>query len=478
MTAEITTPILSTAYFTKRWRAEAGYRQILNIAFPLIFGSAFMAIQQFINRIFLAWYSAEAVAATMPAGIISFTLINLFIGTAGYAGTFVAQYYGAQRYDRIGPVVWQGLYISMFGGLVMIAMIPLAVPFFKLVGHAPEIQNLEVIYFRIICIAAFPNIAVAVLSGFFTGQGRTKPVLVVGTCGNILSIVLNYTLVFGHFGFPRMGVKGAATATVISSFFVFLIFWTMIWRSDRDKKFKILSGRILDLKLLKRLLRYGFPNGLQFFISYIGFSIFLLFIGRLGTVPLAATNITFNINMLAFMPMTGFSMSIMIKVGQYQGMGRSDLASYSVYSGLHLTAIYNIIVAASYFLIPRVFLWPFAVNADPNSFETIMDLAVILLRFVTVYSLFNTLSTVFSAGIVAAGDTKFVMLIGSTLAVVMLSIPSYLALVVFELGLYVGWTIVTVYISSQGFVYLARFLTGKWKTMRVIEAPLATENGQ
>jgi multidrug resistance protein, MATE family len=476
----MTTEISSTppnSYFSKRWQAEAGYRQILNIALPLIFGSAFMAIQQFINRIFLAWYSAEAVAASMPAGIISFTFINLFIGTAGYSSTFVAQYFGAERNHRIGPVIWQGLYISVFAGVFMAAMIPLATPFFRLVGHAPEIQQLEVEYFRIICIAAFPNVAIAVLTGFFTGRGITKPILVVGTCGNLLSVFLNYTLVFGNFGFPELGVRGAATATVISSFFVFSIFWIMILPASYDRQFRILSGWIFDLALLKRLLRYGLPNGLQYFINFIGFSVFLLFIGRLGTIPLAATNITFNINMLAFMPMMGFSMAIMIKVGQYQGKNRSDLASYSVYSGFHLTSIYMIIIAACYFLIPRVFLWPFAVKADPASFDTIMDLCVVLLRFVTVYSLFDTLSTVFSAGVKAAGDTKFVMIMGSTLAVALLAIPSYVALVVFEMGLYTGWSIVTVYISANGIAYLIRFLTGKWKTMQVIEVQLDDEKG-
>ena len=95
----------------------------------------------------------------------------------------------------------------------------------------------------------------------------------------------------------------------------------------------------------------------------------------------------------------------------------------------------------------------------------------------TVYSLFDTLSTVFSAGVKAAGDTKFVMIMGSTLAVALLAIPSYVALVVFEMGLYTGWSIVTVYISANGIAYLIRFLTGKWKTMQVIEVQLDDEKG-
>ena len=94
------------------WHREGGYRQVLVLAIPLIFSSAGFAIQQFVDRMFLAWYSPVAIAATMPAGIVNFTIMNLFVGTAGYVGTFVAQYWGAGRYDRIGAILWQGFYTT------------------------------------------------------------------------------------------------------------------------------------------------------------------------------------------------------------------------------------------------------------------------------------------------------------------------------------------------------------------------------
>ena len=111
-----------------------------------------------------------------------------------------------------------------------------------------------------------------------------------------------------------------------------------------------------------------------------------LLVGRLGTIPLAATNISFNINMLAFMPMMGFGMAVMILVGQYQGKQRPDLSEKSVYSGMHLTYVYMVGIAAAYFLIPEFFLWPFEVKADPISFLAIKETSIILLRFIAVYS--------------------------------------------------------------------------------------------
>jgi len=143
-------------YFRKRWKSEGGYREFLVIAVPLILSTGAWAVQHFVDRMFLSWYSAEAIAAALPAGILNFCIMSLFIGTASYVSTFVAQYYGAGSLHRIGPAVWQGVYVSIFGGIVLICLIPFALPIFSLVAHDPLTQRYEVEYFRILCLGAGP----------------------------------------------------------------------------------------------------------------------------------------------------------------------------------------------------------------------------------------------------------------------------------------------------------------------------------
>ena len=91
---------------------EGGCREVLFVALPLIFSTSSLTIQHFVDRIFLSWYSRDAIAASMPAGLLNFTFMALFIGTAATVGTFVAQYSGAKMDHRIGPVVWQGFYFA------------------------------------------------------------------------------------------------------------------------------------------------------------------------------------------------------------------------------------------------------------------------------------------------------------------------------------------------------------------------------
>jgi len=460
-------------YLKKRWTREGGYREVLVIATPLILSTGAWSVQHFVDRMFLSWYSPEALAASMPSGILFFSLMSLFIGTASYVSTFVAQYYGAERYHRIGPALWQGIYVSLLGGVALLCLIPLAEPIFTLAGHDPVVQRHEVAYFQILCFGGFPVIASAAISGFFAGRGRPWPVMWANTGATAVNLVLDYALIFGRWGFPELGIKGAAIATVLAGVFSFLVYLSLISAKAHNQTYHTLRGWRPEKDLLLRLLRFGSPSGVQFFLEMAGFTMFILLVGRLGTTSLAATNIAFNISTLAFMPMIGCGIAISVLVGQYLGRNRPDLAQMSVYSGFHITFAYMASIAAAYVLIPHIFVVPFAVRADPEGFREIYRLSVILLRFIAVYSIFDTMNIIFASGIKGAGDTRFVMFIIVITSALVLVIPTYVAIVILDLGLMASWILFTAYIIIIGFVFLFRFLGGKWKTMRVIEGPLA-----
>jgi len=455
-----------------RWHGEGGYRDILIVAVPLILSTGAWAVQHFLDRMFLTWYSSDALAASMPAGILNFSITSLFLGTASYTGTFVAQYFGAGKDRRIGPVLWQGVYIGLIAGLLHLMLIPPAGSFFHFIGHGPEIERLEAVYFKILCLAEFPVVAGAALSGFYAGRGETWPVMWVNFAATAMNVILNYILIFGHLGLPSLGIAGAGIATTASAFFSFFLYLALICRAFHRNRFNTLAGWRFNPALFARLIRFGLPNGVQFSLENIGFTVFILFVGRLGSFELAASNIAFNINMLAFMPMIGFGIAVSVMVGQNLGMDRPELAKRSTYSGFHLTFLYMSLVAAAYIFTPDLFLWPFASQADPASFGQIRETTVILLRFVAFYSIFDTMNIIFAAGIKGAGDTRFAMLLGIGLSMFGLALPIYIAIGLLGQGLYTAWTIATFYVCLLGLAFFLRFLGGKWKAMRVIEPEL------
>jgi MATE family multidrug resistance protein len=295
----------------------------------------------------------------------------------------------------------------------------------------------------------------------------------LNTFTTAVNLVLDYMLIFGKWGMPAMGIKGAGWATVIAGIFSLVVFLILIASEKYNSIYATLKGWRFEKELFMRILRFGLPNGVQFFLEMVGFTGFVLIVGRLGTASLAATNIAFNINTLAFMPMIGCGIAISVLVGQYLGADNPRTAQRSAYSGFHLSIVYMGSIALAYVAVPDLFVAPFAAKADPQVFPEIYAMSIILLRFVALYSLFDTLNIVFASAIKGAGDTRFVMFTTTALSLLVLVLPTYLVVVVLEYGLMASWIIATFYVSLVGIVFFMRFQNGKWKSMRVIEPGLS-----
>lgn len=448
-----------------RWYCEFGYRHLLVLAFPLILSTSSWSIQQFVDRMFLSWHSEEALAAAMPAGILNFALICLFIGTVSYAGTFVSQYVGAREDHKVGTVLWHSFYISLFGAGVLLLVVPFSSDLFRMIGHNENLQIMESSYFRILCFGGLGPILSSAFAGFFTGQGRNWPVMWVNIFTTVTNLILDYLLIFGIGIFPEMGIAGAAVATVIAGFASIILYLFLIFQPHNEIRFRIWAASKWDVTFIKRFLKYGLPSGGHFFLEIMGFTAFILILGRIGQVELAATNIAININSLAFMPMLGLGIAISMIVGQNIGSGQPETARFAVNSGVQLGMAYMVVCIFLYVGIPQLFIAPF--EASPETARV----AIILLRFVAIYAVFDTLSILYSSAIKGAGDTHFVMLVTTALSVFVLIIPTYLAVVIFKTNLYLPWTFCSLFIVAMGLTFLGRFRGGKWKSMSVIESP-------
>ena len=456
------------------WTRPCGGREVLAMALPMIVSTGSWAVMHFTDRMFLIWHSTQAVAAAMPAGMLNFTIVCLPVGVAGYANTFVAQYEGAGRPERIGRAVFQAVLIGLFATPLLLATIPLAPWFFAIAGHDPEVAALEVIYYQTLCFGAGGAILAAALSSFFTGRGRMRTVMLVTVAGALLNVVLDYLWIFGRGGFPAMGIRGAAWATVLAQWVEVFAYVALMLRPADRRKYRLIAGLRFDAPLMGRLLRYGGPNGLQILLEVAAFSIFILLVGRLGRQAMVATTLAFNVNTLAFVPMLGLGVALSTIVGQQLGRNNPRLARRATWTAFHMAAVYMGTMALLYVLKPDWFLFGYAAGAKPGEFAGLRDLTVVLLRFVAAYCLFDAMNLIFVSTIKGAGDTRFV------LATTLITAPTpvlvgWLGVRFFGLGLLWCWVVITLWICSLGLIYLARFLQGRWQHMRVIEPTVVLE---
>ncbi|NUM37434.1 MAG: MATE family efflux transporter [Candidatus Brocadiae bacterium] len=452
-----------------RYFEPCGYKDIIQLSIPLVLSTGCWSIQQFVDGVFLSWYSADALAASMPAGILSFCIVSFFLGTVSYINTFVAQYHGSGQNNRISSAIWQAIYFALFSEIALLCILPFARHIISWSGHPPALAIMEDQYFCIVCSGSGFMILASAMSSFYSGRGKTWTIMWVNISGTIVNILLDYALIFGNWGFPELGIQGAALATVAS--YANNAFWftlLLFCPSKNRKEYCILSQWRLDKDLFWRLARYGAPNGVHFVLDMVSFTFFIFLIGKIGRLELTATTMAFQINNVIFFPMMGFSMGNAILVGQQLGKNRPDIAVRCTWSNFHLTFCYMTIVASLYCFYPTLFINPFAAKAEPGTFDKIREIGIILLRFIAFYSIFDTFNLIFSSALKGAGDTRFIMFYSSFLGFLFLVLPPYLIISTGKGNIYIAWIFLSLFCTFSGLGFFWRFQTGKWKSMRVI----------
>lgn len=442
---------------------------MLRVALPLIVSSGSASLMHVVDRMFLTWYSQDAMAASMPAGLLAWVVLSLPMGVAIYANTFVAQYEGAKRPDQVARSIWQGLYFAVVAGFALLPLALAAKPIFALIGHEAALQDLEVKYFAILCFQGLPLFVATVLSCFFSGRGESMVVMWVTLAASLANGLLDYVFIFGMGPIPAYGISGAAWATVVAQVVCAALYAALIWRRSADCQYRFSATRGLNVELFRRYLRYGFPNGVQMLVDVAGFTVFILLVGSLGSTSMAATSLAFNLNTLAFIPMMGLGTAVMVLVGQKIGAGRPELAAQSTWVAFGLASAYMLSFAAIYLGLPDLILRPYAVYADPVEFEQLRETVVLLLRFVALYSFFDGMVIVFGSALRGAGDTRFAVLVSLLGAFTFMIGPTYIAFRWFDGGLLASWSACSTYVAALGLIYLVRFHWGPWREIRVIE---------
>ncbi|QTA81457.1 Multi antimicrobial extrusion protein, MatE family [Desulfonema limicola] len=443
------------------------YKKVIQVSFPLVVSSSTTMVMEVTDRIFLANYSLDAIAAATPGGITAFLFICFFMGIADYVNVFIAQYTGAGKDSKVGTALWQSIWFSLFSALVLAGLWFIAVPLFKLGGHAPGVQHLEVVYFRILCAGAGIYVFQTGLSCFFSGRGITRPVMLVNITGAVFNIPLNYVLINGIGPFPELGIAGAGIATAASWVLMALLFIFLVFTPENDRRYNVIKDWHFNKILFIKLMKFGVPGSIQFCMDIFAFTFFIFMVGRVGTAELAATNIVLSINSLGFMPMIGFSIGVSTLVGQALGNNCPEDAAAAAKSTFHIIYLYLLMLIIAFLFTPEWLLGIFKAENSPEYAE-IEKTGIILLRFVSCYLFFDAHYMVFTGVLKGAGDTYFIMWTIFLVSILVMILPLYIGVILYGAGLYYAWTCTTLYIFSLFFLSLWRYHTGKWKSMRLI----------
>lgn len=444
------------------------------VAAPIIVTMASYTLMQFCDRIFLAHHGSISLRAAFPAGILALTLGMFFQALAGYSGTFVAQYHGAGRKQECGRATAQGLWLGLLTWPLVLALVPFGFWLLTVAGHPADVLASEKTYFGILMIGCgFWSMTNAV-SGFFSGRGDTRTPMLASLAANLCNIVLDYALIFGHWGFPAWGIAGAAVATVVSAALGLALLFAMYFRKPFREEYSTWAGQRMEWRLMGPLLRYGVPASINSLQDVGAFTFFVILLGRLPAADMAASNIAFSINNVAFMPLLGMGMAATILVGQYQGAHKPATAERAGYTALKMAWIYMGAVALSFLLFPQPYFSLFTGDTEGMvSLGDVLGKGRWLLTMMALWGMLDAINLVLGGALKGAGDTRFV-LVYSALATWLVWMPGELVLLLWlEAGLMAAWLWMTVFVFLLAAGFWLRFKRGKWKIIEMIpQAPI------
>ena len=444
------------------------YREVLRLAWPLIATQASFTLMLFGDRLLLARYNEVAIQAALPGGLLSFTLCCGFMSVAGYTSTFVAQFFGAKNWAACSRSTAQGVLFSLITAPLLLLLIFPGRWLLIHAGHAPEVLDAELPYFTILMLGTIATPLNAAISSYFTGQGRTRITMVITIISNVVNLLFDYFLIFGKFGFPEMGIRGAAWATVGATFISPIILFFIYFSRKEHRQFQTRSTFKYDHLLFWRMIRFSLPSGIHLALDLASFSLFVLLTGRMGAVALAASNIALSINTLAFMPLIGFGIATSIIVGQYQGRCDSEHATQSAHAACQIALLYMLSIGAVFVLFPDFFIQMFLRNQADGFAQEIIHVGRILLVILTLWGIADVSNLVYGSALKGAGDTRFVMIFSVALAWLML-VPGQLVIIEWlKCDIVVAWWWTGLYVAFLGIGFALRFFHGGWKKINVI----------
>lgn len=441
----------------------SAYRQLFVLAWPIVLARSAQAAIGFADAAMIAVLGKDALAATTTGALNTFALFILPMGLVFIVQSFAAQLLGQSDLVGARRYAWYGLLVAAMTQVFAVAMLPFIGDVLALTDFTPEVRALMTTYISIRLLSAGAVVATEALGAWFGGLGDTRMSLLANVVAMVVNIGLNWALIYGHLGFPALGVEGAAIASAIATwvgFFAIAAVFAGGWLPAGVAKVPVRVRLRVDEFL--RMLRFGLPSGLNWFLEFSAFLVFInvVFAG-LGTLAVAAIMSVSQVNSISFMPAFGLTSAGAILVGQAIGAGDRDAVPGIVRRTGIVCATWQGVVAMFYVAIPGMIMATFA--EGDVSVSQLVTLGTTLLAISAAWQLFDALVMTLSEALRAAGDTAWVLWARIIVAWV-LWLPLAVYIVRYADGGPEGATAsLLIYMVVLAGVILYRFRSGAWR---------------
>lgn len=433
----------------------------------MVLARASQSVITFADAIQVKHLGIQAIAATATGGLNVLGFVVLAWGTVFIIQSFVAQLSGRGERDQAPRFAWYGLAIALGAAAIGMALVPLIRPVLALTDYSAEVRGQMAGYMAIRMTSIFAVIGVEVLGNWYGGLGNTWMQMVAGILTMATAVFLNWVLIDGHLGAPAMGVDGAALASTIASFLGFGFLAVAFWRRWGGAPTTRATG--LTFRELRRVLRFGLPNGINWFLEFAAFQLFVNgVLANLGDTTVAALNIVIAVNSMSFMPAFGLASAGAILAGQAIGRGARDAVWPQVKLTLLCAMAWMGTIGLVYAAVPGRVLSLFA-SAHSGD---LVAIGTTMLLISTAWQLADAVGITLSETLRAAGDTAWTAAVRVVLAWIVFTPAAFLTVLRFGGGPIGAMLCLVGYIGLLSIALAWRFRSGAWKRIELIEPRL------
>ncbi|MEP5338578.1 MAG: MATE family efflux transporter [Algibacter sp.] len=291
------------------------------LASPVMLGMLGHTFVSFVDNIMVGQLGTAQLAAVSLGNSFMFIAMSLGIGFSTAITPLVAEADTAEDFTKGKSIFKHGLFLCTVLGVLLFLMIWLAKPLMYLMKQPEEVVELAIPYLDLVAVSLIPLVIFQGIKQFSDGMSMTKSPMYATIFANLINVVLNYVLIFGKFGFPEMGIVGAAYGTLVSRVFMVWHLWYLLKGKEKSKAFVAnIKIFVLDKLMLKKIINLGFPSAMQMFFEVAIFTSAIWLSGLLGKNAQAANQIALNLSSMTFMVAIGLSVAAMVRVGNQKGL--------------------------------------------------------------------------------------------------------------------------------------------------------------
>ena len=434
----------------------------LSVAWPSVLESFFVNLAGMVDTIMVGTMGSYAIAAVGLTIQPKMLGLALFLSLNVAVSAIVARRKGEGDRESANRVVRMCLLITLaMTAAVSALFVGLAGPIVKLVGSQPDTHDAAVSYLRIIMGGQVFNTVSLVLNAAQRGAGNTRIAMMTNLISNVVNVIFNYLLIGGNFGFPELGVEGAALATVLGTVCACALSIASVLRKDSFINLRAVKGWIPEKQSRNSIGNVWSSSLVEQVCLRIGFLLFSMTVARLGTTELAAHQIGGNMMSMSFSFGDGLSVAAITLIGQSLGRKRPDMAK--IYGSVcqRLGLVCACVMGFIYFFFGKeIFL---LYSNDP----VILDYGAMIMRILSVV-LFMQIEQVVQFGCLrGAGDTKFTALVSFISVTFIRPGASWLLCYPVGLGLMGAWLGTALDQLVRFLLTFVRFRKGNWTKLKL-----------